>query len=100
MTVKRKFGRVPRIYSMMFLKGAKSGRTQTVTHLPDEAVPHQQDDLGVVLSALQAGDRSIELSANLDRFVCLSRQYGVLEAPNGTKHVRPYESRLDIAWRL
>ena len=22
------------------------------------------------------------------------------EAPNGTKHVRPYESRLDIAWRL
>ena len=22
------------------------------------------------------------------------------EAPNGTKHIRPYESRLDIAWRL
>ena len=22
------------------------------------------------------------------------------EAPNDTKHVRPYESRLDIAWRL
>ena len=22
------------------------------------------------------------------------------EAPNGTKHVRPYESRLDISWRL
>ena len=22
------------------------------------------------------------------------------EAPNDTKHIRPYESRLDIAWRL
>lgn len=38
MMVKRKFGQVLYISSMMLLKGAKGGRIQTIAHMPDETV--------------------------------------------------------------
>ena len=39
--------------------------------------------MGVVLSALQASDRSAELSTDLDKFECLGSQRGVFEEQTG-----------------
>ena len=64
---------------MMLLKGAKGGQIQTISHLTNKVVSQQQDDLGAILSTLQGDDRSTELSVDLDKFVHLRSQYGVLE---------------------